>query len=67
MDWESKNGTKYRNEYKKEHYDRYSLMLPKGKKIAYMALAENRGMKLNAFVNWLLEREEHGATEEQVK
>lgn len=67
MDWESKNGTKYRNEYKREHYDRYSLMLPKGKKIDYMALAENRGMKLNAFVNWLLEREEHGATEEQVK
>lgn len=58
MDWESRNGTKYRNEYKRNHYDRYSLMFPKGKKADYMKLAEENGMKLNEFINKLLSEEE---------
>jgi len=66
-DWEKEHGTQYRNDFNRQKYDRFSVMFPKGKKGDYMKLAENRGMKLNAFVNWLLEREEHGATEEQVK
>lgn len=67
MNWEEKCGKQYRMDYLKNNYDRFSVLLPRGKKADYMALAESRGMKLNAFVNWLLEREEHGATEEQVK
>lgn len=67
MNWEEECGKQYRMDYLKNNYDRFSVLLPRGKKADYMALAESRGMKLNAFVNWLLEREEHGATEEQVK
>ena len=55
MSWENEQGTQYRNEYQRQHYDRFSLMLPKGKKNEYMALAEKNGMKLNAFINKLLE------------
>ena len=57
MSWENEQGTQYRNEYQRQHYDRFSLMLPKGKKAEYMALAEKNGMKLNAFINKLLEDE----------
>ena len=45
MSWENEQGTQYRNEYQRQHYDRFSLMLPKGKKNEYMALAEKNGMK----------------------
>lgn len=57
MSWESQYGSQYRNEYKKEHYDRYSLMLPKGKKVEYMALADKKDMTLNELINKLLELE----------
>ena len=67
MSWEEECGKQYRMDYLKNNYDRFSVLFPRGKKADYMALAESRGMKLNVFINWLLEREEHGATEEQTK
>lgn len=39
------------NKYMKENYDRVNLTLPKGKKDAVKAHAENRGESLNAFIN----------------
>ena len=68
MNWEEECGKQYRMDYLKNNYDRFSVLFPKGKKADYMALAEERhGMKLNAFINWLLEREKHRAMEEQIK
>lgn len=67
MNWEEECGKQYRMDYLKNNYDKFSVLFPKGKKADYMALAESRGMKLNKFVNWLLEREEHDTMEEQTK
>ena len=55
--WDTEHGIQYKNNYNRNNYDRYSTMFPKGKKAEYMALAEKRGMKLNAFINKLLEDE----------
>lgn len=57
MNWEKECGNQYRNEYTKNNYDRFSVLFPKGKKADYMALAESRGVKLNALINKLLEKE----------
>ena len=48
MSWENEQGTQYRNEYQRQHYDRFSLMLPKRKKNEYMALAEKTIKKLKS-------------------
>ena len=53
--WDIEHGTKYKNDYNKKNYDSYLLMLPKGKKIQYMALADKLGVKLNTLINQLLE------------
>ena len=53
--WDIENGTKYKNDYNKKNYDKYSVMFPKGKKAQYMALAEKLGVKLNTLINQLLE------------
>ena len=53
--WDIEHGTKYKNEYHRQHYDRYSTMFPKGKKAEYMALADKLGVKLNTLINQLLE------------
>lgn len=54
MSWETENGIAYRNEYARANYDRFSVMLPKGKKSEYMQLAANQGQSLNAVINQLL-------------
>lgn len=42
----------HQNEYNKEQYDRFSLMLPKGKKAELQAYAKAKGFNsLNAFIN----------------
>lgn len=54
MSWETEKGVKYRNEYSRTNYDRFSVMLPKGKKAEYMQLAADQGQSLNAVINQLL-------------
>lgn len=54
MSWETEKGVEYRNEYSRIKYDRFSVMLPKGKKAEYMQLAADQGQSLNAVINQLL-------------
>ena len=54
MSWETEKGIAYRNEYSRANYDRFSAMLPKGKKAEYMQLAAAQGQSLNAIINQLL-------------
>lgn len=44
----------YMNQYNRENYDRYTVMLPKGTKQIYRELAEARGHTLNGYINMLL-------------
>lgn len=55
MSWEREKGVQYRNEYARQNYDRFSAMLPKGKKSEYMQLASEQGQSLNAVINRLLQ------------
>lgn len=55
MSWETEKGVEYRNEYARANYDRFSVMLPKGKKAEYMRLASDQGQSLNAVINRLLQ------------
>ena len=41
----------YNNKLNREHYDRVSLMLPKGKKDIIKAAAAEKGESTNAFIN----------------
>ena len=54
MSWETEKGVEYRNEYSRANYDRFSVMLPKGKKAEYMQLAAAQEQSLNAVINQLL-------------
>lgn len=54
MSWEKEKGVRYRNEYARQKYDRFSVILPKGKKSEYMKLAADKGQSLNAVINRLL-------------
>ena len=54
MLWENEKGVQYRNEYARQNYDRFSVILPKGKKAEYMQLATEQGQSLNAVINHLL-------------
>ena len=47
----------YMNQYNRENYDRYTVMLPKGTKQIYRELAEHRGHTLNGLINALLDAE----------
>ena len=45
MEKEQFNQVKYMNEFNREHYDRYSLMLPKGFKEKIRQYAQEHGYK----------------------
>lgn len=45
----------YQNQYNKEKYDRFSLILPKGKKDELKTIAKERGMSLNEFINMAID------------
>lgn len=62
MLWEKEKGVQYRNEYARQNYDRFSAMLPKGKKAEYMRLATEQGQSLNAVINRLLQDWQQVAT-----
>ena len=42
---------KRQNEFNKESYDHYNLMLPKGTKAKLQTIAKAKGMSLNALIN----------------
>lgn len=44
------NTTKYKNEFARSQYDRFSLMLPKGTKSEIKKYADQLGMSVNAFI-----------------
>lgn len=48
------NQIAYQNEYNRERYDRFSLMLPKGRKAELKAIADQKGMSLNELINSIL-------------
>lgn len=50
MENEKFNQTKYQNDFIRENYDRFSLILPKGLKKILQEEAKEKGMSLNAFV-----------------
>ena len=50
-----KKEIEYINRYQKEKYDRVTIMAEKGRKAAWQAEAEKRGMKLSAFVSACVE------------
>ena len=62
MSWETEKGVEYRNEYSRTNYDRFSAMLPKGKKAEYMQLAAAQKQSLNAVINQLLQEWQQIAT-----
>lgn len=45
----------YQNQYNKEKYDRFSLIMPKGKKDEIKKIAKERGMSLNEFINMAID------------
>lgn len=47
----NKQNTTYKNDFNREHYDRISVMLPKGMKIVVQEHASKYGEKTNAFIN----------------
>ena len=47
----------YMNQYNRENYDRYTVMLPKGTKQIYREFAESRGHTINGLINALLDAE----------
>ena len=51
MEKEKFNKTEYKNQFIAENYDRVNLTVPKGKKDVIKAHAEQRGEKVNTFIN----------------
>ena len=52
--WENEHGTEYRNEYRKQSYDLFQLVLPKGKREEYKDYAKSKGKSLSAYINDLV-------------
>jgi len=43
--------TEYKNQWTREHSDRFTLILAKGRKAEIKAAADARGQSLNSFIN----------------
>lgn len=50
-----KTSTASKRKYNEKAYDRIALTVPKGMKEHYKAVADTKGMSLNAYINRLLE------------
>lgn len=48
---------KYKNTWLKENRDRFTLVLPKGKKAEAMAYAKSKGMNLSEYINNLISKD----------
>lgn len=59
----------YNDEYKKAHYDRVNLLLPKGKRAEIAALASANGLSVSKFVLKVIEEwaEKHEAKTYTIK
>jgi hypothetical protein len=57
---EMAGNTKYKNEWLKEHCDRFILVLPKGRKAQVMAYAKSKGMNLAQYIRNLIEKDMSG-------
>ena len=51
--------TAYRNEYTKQHYDRLTLLLPKGAKKVIREAAKSKGDTISSYIVNALERYEN--------
>lgn len=47
----NKDYNKYQDEYKKNNYDRLTLLLPKMSKDKIRTIAEKQGLSINAWIN----------------
>lgn len=45
-----KKRNKYTDDYKREHYDRFNVLTPKGKKALYSEYAKAHGISMNKLV-----------------
>ena len=48
------NRTEYKNNFGREHYERINLAVPKGMKDIIKALASDKGMSVNAYIQDLV-------------
>ena len=54
------NRTKYKNNFYKEHYERISLAVPKGMKDIIKALASDKGISVNSYIQDLVRKDQYG-------
>ena len=54
------NRTEYKNNFYKEHYERISLAVPKGMKAIIKALASDKGMSVNSYIQDLVRKDQCG-------
>ena len=52
-----KDADAYNNQYKKDHYDRITIMRTKGDKDKLDALAKDRGVSRNELINWCIDKQ----------
>ena len=54
------NRTEYKNNFGREHYERISLVVPKGMKGIIKSLASDKGMSVNAYIQDLVRKDQCG-------
>ncbi len=54
------NRAEYKNNFGREHYERFNLVVPKGMKGIIRGLAADRGMSVNAYIQDLVRRDQDG-------
>lgn len=54
------NRTEYKNNFGREHYERINLAVPKGMKDIIKALASDKGMSVNAYIQDLVRKDQCG-------
>ena len=52
------NRTEYKNNFGREHYERINLAVPKGMKDIIKALASDKGMSVNAYIQDLVRKDQ---------
>ena len=52
---DKKQGNDYVNQFKKEHYDRITILRTKGDKDRLDELARDRGVSRNELINWCID------------
>lgn len=51
------NRVKYKNKHAKKHYDRLSLIVPKGQKDSIRRISEEMGMTMNEYITTLIAKD----------